>query len=282
MPVRSHTVEDARREIDRARSCARRPGVGAGRRSGFRGVGGGGPPAFSPQGVAASDQIAWHNQTLTDDGAGNVNPYVDDWTGEDLTNATAGNRPNLVADDPDFGGRDSASFNGTSDVQVAPTGTEADWKPGHDGTGVNIGLDLFCGNTAAATQIIYTTMTTISAASIGGFLQWDQVAQNVDLQIANGVAWVIRVSSAPGSVTANARHRFAFSYKHPDWALWMDGLVLMSGQVVLTPSSSNPTQRLFVGAASAARRWTGKLAENLWFKGNPVTPQLMSYLMARP
>ena len=119
MPIHRDTdVRSALRDYEagerlRYGAASRRPGVGVGRRSGFRGYGGGGAaPAesFDPPTTNLVMGLWDEGIVLT---SGKVSQWTDQsGTGNSVTQGTASKRPVVSSADADFGGRDVVQFAG--------------------------------------------------------------------------------------------------------------------------------------------------------------------------
>lgn len=100
----------------------RRPGVGAGRREGFRGIGSGGGGALAPYTPSVDSTFYWD---ATDPAVGAVASWLDRISGVSAAQATGTKQPLKVA--LGIGGAyPSITFDG-GDVLVAPTGPIVSW-----------------------------------------------------------------------------------------------------------------------------------------------------------
>lgn len=134
---------------------SRRPGVGAGRRPGFRGIGGGGAGAYTP----ASDPLTllwWDPETLAD---GAVASWVDSVAGVEATQGTGAAQPTKSA--TVIGGFPGVTFDGGDSLVAAGAGTVLSGK-----TSLTLTLAIVDTNTTTCVAIEHTAN---SSTTNGGF-----------------------------------------------------------------------------------------------------------------
>ncbi len=231
---------------DRARVLGRRPGVGDGRRSGFRGIGGGGGGA-----APAWDWLtSLPSAALIYDTSYNKNgATTSQWndrataTSSPLIQATGTAQPTWSDADATFGGKPSQSFDGGDHMAIA---TAADAKFMHDGTGCTYHLIFYCNDVANPQMLMDNT--NFSGANPGVSIRFDGTGQTVRAIVTNGAALICDsglIACARGAV-----HIASWRYKEgssPEWSFHLDGTLAASGSSTGAPSAANPSGVLRVG-----------------------------------
>lgn len=246
-----------------------------------RALAAGGAP-FDPLLVDPAQQIALWREDHVDSG-GVVAPWRNVWNPgtRDLANGTAANRPTITDPNAVFANFPSYQWDGTNDV-VAVAGDVTSFRPLHDGTGV-LAWGVFRPTVASGTQIIFTT-TTASAVNTGAILRYVGTTQALRLLVVKGSSpSLIDAESAPGSAPINTLCRWVYAFADSEWSLAINGVVVMSGTPVGTPSTANHTSSLNVGRdTSAINFFTGKMSE-LAVSTLPASQRaaVASYLAAR-
>lgn len=220
----------------------------------------GGAP-FDPLEVPSAQQIALWREDYVDSG-GVVAPWQNTWNPgtRDLANGTAANRPTITDPDAVFANFPSYQWDGTNDV-VAVAGDVTSFRPLHDGTGV-LAWGVFRPTVASGTQIVFTT-TAASAVNTGAILRYVGGTQALRLLVVKGSSpSLIDAESAPSSAPINTLCRWVYVFANGSWSLTINGVVVLSGTPVGTPSTANHTSSLNVGRdTSASSFFTGKMAE---------------------
>jgi len=221
--------------------------------------------AYDPNSTPAGTQIAWYREDATNDGSGNINPWIDKWTGNDQSQTTVANRPNIVATDPVFNNFQSYQWNGTSDVTLSPASTEGNFVAMNNGTGFLVWA-VFTATSASVSQYMMGTANT--STETGFRMLYNGTAERMSFHIANGSTDVVAVTLPDGIVPLNTQIRLVFWIKDGlapgnEIECIINDVTRLQGTVTGTFSASNPTRRLTLGRApgSATLFFTGKYAE---------------------
>jgi len=221
--------------------------------------------AYDPNSTPTGEQIAWYRETATNDGAGNINPWTDKWTGNDQANATQANRPNIVASDPVFNNLQSYQWNGTSDITVAPVGAEGNFVAMNNGTGFLVWA-VFTATSASTSQ--YMLGTSNASTEVGFRMLYNGTQERMTFNISNGTTDIVSVALPDGIIPLNTQIRLVFWVKDglapgDEIQCIVNDVTRLAGTVTGTFSSSNPVRRLIIGRlpSSAVSFFTGKYAE---------------------
>ena len=221
--------------------------------------------AYDPNNTPAGEQIAWYREDATNDGAGNFNPWFDKWTGNDQSQITQANRPNIVTTDPVFNNFQSYKWNGTSDVTLAPASTEGNFVAMNNGTGFLLWA-VFTATSASVSQYLLGTANT--STETGFRMLYNGTNERMSFHVAGGGTDVVAVTLPDGTVPLNTQIRLVMWVKDGlapgnEIEVIINDTVRLQGTVTGTFSASNPTRRLTLGRApgSATLFFTGKYAE---------------------
>ncbi len=233
----------------------RRPGVGMGRRRGFRGIGGG-VSEWTPRELAALQRWWRASNGLTGD-------PVTAW--KDVENAVDVEAGNAVARGT-LGGQVVPHFDGAADY-LQDGGSTADYKYLHDGTGGTIVLVASLDAASGARAAVVTGSGV--GTTVGTYLATDGTGSVIWI-IGNGTATVISIDSTSTPFATPGAHVISAAYgtgQTLDAVLRIDGTEDATMDQTAAPSTGNATNVLTVGAraAGASRWWDGPIAEVLFF-----------------
>ncbi len=239
---------------------------------------------YDPTTEPAGSQVTWHRETATDDGAGNFNPWTDKWTGNDQSQGTQANRPNIVASDADFNGHKVYQWNGTSDVSLSPTSTEPNFVCLSNGTGFL--LWLVFRYTATGTQ--YLCGTCSSSVQTGFRLLLDGTNGRLQWMVSNGTTDVVNLQTPDGLVPINTQIRLVLMMKDGlapsnEVELVINDVTRLTGTVTGTFPVGNPTNRLTLGRlpSGASNFFVGRMAELGIITRTNLAPNVALYLNKR-
>lgn len=219
---------------------------------------------YNPDNTPAGEQIAWYRETATDDGAGNVNPWTDKWTGNDQAQGTQANRPNIIASDSNFNGQKVYEWNGTSDVTLSPTATEPNFVAMNNGTGFLLWLTF--RTTGTGTQYLLGTHS--SSVQTGFRMTYDGTAQRIFFAIANGTTDILSLQLPDGTVPINTQIRLVLWIKDGlapgnEVEVYVNDVLRLVATVTGTFPVGNPTNRLTLGRlpSGSSQFFVGRMAE---------------------
>lgn len=198
--------------------------------------------------VPLAQQIAWYRELHS----GTAAKWWDDkYTGigpptPDLGQATPANRPAVIDPDPAFNNFPTQNPDGINDVLIATAGTEAVFKPMHDGTGF-LALGAFSGPGLGADEMLFATCS--SSVQIGFRCFWDSLNTRIKIRVDNGVTSILSADSAAGSVPINTKNRFVLWVKdglapETEFEVYNNETIILAGTIVGTFSAANPNSRL--------------------------------------
>lgn len=232
--------------------------------------------------VAGADQLAFYdgiiNASANPTDLAQVNPWDDQYTGLNLTNGTAAQRPLVNHPRGLFGRRPLLFFDGSNDVLSVPVGTEADFRPLHDGTGVIASGAFFAGNTGLEQQIIATCVGTNGTTQVGiSISMLATAALRIRVLRGNAASMLINVDTAPNVIPFNRKIRWLYWLQtglapNDEWGFWINEARVAGGTTSVAPSLANPDTRMIVGRQtnSGARFFLGWMAALHLYK-NPLT-----------
>jgi len=246
--------------------------------------------AFSPLSLFASgEEGAWYDPsdltTMWTDTAGTIQATavlegdtptaanavarIDDKSGNGnhATQITSPSRPYLTVT---AGGLYYLSFDGTDDFMTS--GTNADWKYLHDGTGAYVGAGITATDSANPDSIEFIFATNDSSPTAVGFYA------SIDdrSSVSRNEAWNVRVSSttssptpifeATNSTVSDIDGNLVFSLQHgssqtPDFIFRDNGSSVYSVNYGNTPSTANSETALYIGNGGPTPTvfWSGSL-----------------------
>jgi hypothetical protein len=142
----------------------------------------------------------------------------------------------------------------------------ADWNFIHDGTGAS-GYTVFHPTGTATTQVLQSTQT--PSASVRGFmLIYNGTDETLTFRIANGSGtYLVNATCAVGECPIDETHAVVWAVSDggsPEWAVWLDGALLISGSFTGDPNTTqNANGRFSAGAThSGTLELDGKLARH--------------------
>jgi len=258
----------------------RRPGFSHGRRSGFRGLGGGAP--WSPAVVPASSQGFWYRELVTLNG-----PDVETWTDKFASghgNATTpGGNPLWNNPDTNYTHQRSLGFDEANAEYLVVPGTAASQRWVHDGAGAGMCL----GFTFRASKDADPTMNLCGSSdeTVAGIsVKHDTSANRVVLRIHNGTALIVDATTANGSAPFNTTHSIVVAFRNhatlDDWEIWFDGLLAASGTASGAPATGDAGSTLRIGARGNIISWyyVGSIGEAVGIKDFSIAGQLAGHL----
>lgn len=239
---------------------------------------------YDPLTTPAGEQVAWYRETATDDGAGNVNPWSDKWTGNDQSQGTQANRPNIIASDADFNGQKVYAWNGTSDVTLAPVGTEGNFVCLSNGTGFLLWL-VFRSTGTGVQSLVHTCSSSVQT---GFRLLYDGTAQRLFWAISNGTTDIVSMQTPDGVVPINTQIRLVLWLKDGlapsnEVECIINDVVRLQATVTGTFPVANPTNRLTLGRlpSGSSQFFVGRMAELGVITRTNVAPNVALYLNKR-
>jgi hypothetical protein len=157
------------------------------------------------------------------------------FTGLTFTQATAANMPWKTSTTVNEHQTITSGYNTT--VMSATTGAETE-RFFHDGTGCTIFTAFRLTSTAVAVYLGYTT----TGVGIGYTVLYN--SGGLYITVGNGSALIVNtaVSLGTGIHICSLRHSSSFSPNQ--WDLFVDGVVVSSGNYLASPSAGNSTTRL--------------------------------------
>jgi lysophospholipase L1-like esterase len=221
---------------DLGRACARRPGAGAARRGGFRGVGGGAPawtPASLPGAYAIYDT---RYGVTTATGVSNITSRVPG--GPDRSQATAGLQPILHPRYADLGNKPAMLFDGATLYRLEG-GAASDWNAFHGSGDYTI---VHFGYLAGSGFRAFCATSQGTAANIG-FAWVVNTGGNQQYYVTNGS--VSENETGPATAAGSARFT-AVRKSGTSIVMDVDGTEGAATTLALTPTGSD---------AGAAMRW---------------------------
>lgn len=195
-----------------------------------------------------------------DGGTSKVGAFVDRMdSSHTLAQASGTFQVALPSPDPAFGGFNSALFAAHYYDSSRPASA---WKHLHDGTGCDV-ICVFAPTTAATVNCMVATVAATSASDnsgIGFVLDfYNTGSSGQEFYIANGLgggggSMPVTIAGVGSTRTVGLPSYAEASYKEnasPEYASYNESTLIQSGTTTNTPSSSNPTGTLRLGASRA-------------------------------
>jgi hypothetical protein len=174
--------------------------------------------------------------------------------GRHLSQGTAANQPQLVRASSAWNNRNAVGFAGNSQL-AASAGTNAAWKPMHDGTGGLFGITFRRTDDVAAFSALVTTFTTTSTGE--GFsltcIHGATDALQVLTQNSAGGLRTLDYNTPNGSVVHNTKYGYLHSYKEgsvPEVRDDLNGAQVYTGNSQTVPDADNAEVPLRLGGTS--------------------------------
>lgn len=202
--------------------------------------------------------------------------------GVNTTQGTGSAKPGFSAADASFNNQSALSFDGSDRLDAGAVGS---WNYLHDGTGSTVLV--VARYTAAGNQVVFDNCNA-TGTNIGACLRFNAAAARLHYIVANGTALIVNdtTSVIAGSTTYVIVVRF-LEGGGTDWTVRMNGAQTASGTTGGTPSGSNATADLAIGARSTSidQNLTGGIAELAFWSRSlsdaEVTGQLSAYTTGR-
>lgn len=231
---------------DRARVLGRRPGAGAARRGGFRGIGGA-RPVFGPASVGGGTLLVWleSDYGITLNG-GNVSAWADrvPATDQGVSQGTAAIQPAYNATDAHFNNRPSLQTDGGD--YLSDDAIDAALSCLHSGVGGTL-VVVPRFTTSAGVTWSYAGNCQGTSAKIGFAIWGNAVDQKLSYLVGNGAGAGASGTSANGTVTRDAPHVIAARIRTADFDVRCDGTSILSGTPIAL-STADPTHAMQVFA----------------------------------
>lgn len=246
---------------------------------------GGASSVWTPASVAAADRGFWFESTIVHDSGtpDKVTEWTDLWGSYDVAPDVVGHEPEYIGNDTDYAAGVSIDFTSVN-LDDLTGGTNADFKYLHDGSGGTVGGAFNCKNTAAA-QVVIGTMNS-AATNTGLLIITDGTAEDMQIYWGDGTgAFVLNTSTSASSCPINQVNTFAFQCEDAasgdDWYFWLNGSLVLSGTISVTPSTANSTGELHIGRRVASTWYfDGTMGEMVGLKGL-YGAELAAYLAGR-
>jgi len=232
-------------------------------------------PSFTP---TAASMFAWYRETMS------VSQWTDLTAGaRHATQAVAGNQPVYTASDADFNGQPSLTF--TTDDYMNCGGVASAWSFLHNATDATLYMVFRPSTAVGETKYLWNSIGDLTAANNGVSLLYHATTQTGEVFIGNGgVSRCATMLAADSEVLRDTAHVLVYRKNATGWQMWIDGVLLLSGEYNGTPSNTAAAVTPSIGgysAYAATRQFEGKMAEIGVMQSYASVAAITAYCRAR-
>lgn len=202
--------------------------------------------------------FAWYRETMS------VSQWTDLTAGaRHATQATAANQPAYTASDADFNNQPSLTF--TTDDYMNCGGVASAWSFLHNATDATLYMVFRPSTATGETKYLWNSIGDLTAANRGVSLLYHATTQTGEVFIGNGgTARCATMLAADSEVLRDTPHVLVYRKNADGFQLWMDGVLLISGEYNGVPTATAASVTPSIGGYSAystTRQFEGKMAE---------------------